>query len=304
MAVRGALVVPYEAAVDEELLDAVEGESGKRFSWYGGGMFGTEVMAAVYSDAAGDLLIEARAVEVPVKAVLVRTAEVEDAVAIRQVVGDRLDGWSEQMVRSRIGSEVDGDPQLLVALAMAAGGALMERESRELLQRAAAVDAMEVRGLAEYARRIAAELAEAPFVWPEQGARVAEVLRPEGSAESGGGWVTARPGVAGRQIPRPVTWLCGPEASDVVSECGADENWPIQVVGQASAVWLEEVWVTKDERTAIHAIEHPALGVGHIAVHGADVTGVVATLLSMDDGLETLDGPPEALPDTAPEPPR
>ncbi|MGH3658820.1 MAG: hypothetical protein ACRDUA_19365, partial [Micromonosporaceae bacterium] len=60
---------------------------------------------------------------------LIRTKEAEDAVAIRQLVGDRLGGWSEQMIRAQLEAHPDGDPEAMVALAMAAGGGPIQQES-------------------------------------------------------------------------------------------------------------------------------------------------------------------------------
>ncbi|AZM46314.1 hypothetical protein DMB38_11225 [Streptomyces sp. WAC 06738] len=297
--VRCALVVPHDAHVDEELLQAVAMASGKEFSVDASGMFGIEVLATLYSDEAGDLLIEAQAVEVPVKAVLVRTAVPEDAVAIRQVVGDRLHGWSEQMIRARIEAEPDGDPQLMVALAMAVGGGSIEQESLSLLQRAAVVDDEKVRGLAAYALQVAADLADPPIVRKEEERELADVLRPRAPVDDGDDWVTARPGISGRQIPRPVTWLRGADASKAITECSWDDDWLMEVAGDTRSDWYEDIWITENQRTAIHKIEHPALGGVHIAVHGMDTTAIVAAL-GMKGDLEVLDTPPDCLPRTAP----
>ncbi|WP_461007972.1 hypothetical protein [Streptomyces capparidis] len=262
-------------------------------------MFGIEVLATLYSDETGDLLIEAQAVEVPVKAVLVRTAVPEDAVAIRQVVGDRLHGWSEQMIRAQIDAEPDGDSQLMVALAMAVGGGPIEQESLDLLQRATMVDDEKVRGLAEYALQVAADLAGPPIVRKVEERELADVLQPQARVDDGDDWVTARPGVSGRQIPRPVTWLRGSDASKAIAACSWDDDWFIEVAGDTRSDWYEDIWITEDGRTAIHKIEHPALDGVHIAVHGMDMTAVVAALGEAGD-LEVLDAPPDCLPRTAP----
>jgi hypothetical protein len=256
-------------------------------------VFGTEVLATLYSDQAGDLLIQTQAVEVPVKAVLVRTSVPEDAIAIRQAVGDQLRGWSEQMIRAQLEAEPGGDPQVMVALAMATGAGPIEQESLDLLQHAAAVDDEKVRGLAEYALQVAADLADPPIVRKHKKPKLAEVLHPQAPADEGEGedWVTARPGVRGRQIPRPVTWLRGSDASKAIDACSWDDDWFIEVAGDTRSDWDEEIWITEDERTAIHRIEHPALDGAHIAVHGRGTAAVVTALGEAGD-LEVLDTPP------------
>jgi hypothetical protein len=296
--VRCALAVRYDAGIDEDLLRAVAEETGREFSPYGSGMFGTEVLATLYSDASGGLLIEAEAIEVPVKAVLVWTEEAEHAVAVRQVVGDRLRGWSEQMIRGQIESEPDGDPQVMVALAMATGGGPMQRESVDLLQRAAASDDERVCVTAEYALRVAADLQDPPVVKKEAVRELPEVLRSGTAVDGPERWVTARAGVGGRQIPRPVTWLRGPGASGAIDTCSWDGNWHFEVAGQTTDDWYEDIWTAGDACTAVHVVEHPALGGVHIAVHGADVDAVVATLRATAD-LELLDAAPAELPRTA-----
>jgi hypothetical protein len=73
--IRCALAVPYDAQVDEELLEAVAEATGKKFFRYGGGGFGPEVLATLYSSESGEQIIEATAVEVPAKAVLIRAKD-------------------------------------------------------------------------------------------------------------------------------------------------------------------------------------------------------------------------------------
>ncbi|KPC62878.1 hypothetical protein [Streptomyces chattanoogensis] len=301
--VRCALVVPSTAEVDDALLKAVADVSGKVFSRYGSGMFGTEVLATLYADRSGDLLIEARAVDVPVTAVLIRTGVLEDALAVRQMVGDQLRGWSEQMIRAQLEAEPDGDPQLMVALVMATGGGPVEPESLDLLQRAAAADDARVRDLAAYALQIAADLSDPPVVRKEQPSGLAEVLRPEVPVDGDEDWVTARPGSGARQIPRPVTWLHGPGAAEAVHSCGWDGDWLIAVAGGPASGpgpgWSEEIWTTEDGRTAVHRVDHPALEGTHIAVHGTDTAAVTAALTDAG-AVRILDAPPAGLPRTAP----
>ncbi|MGH3728133.1 MAG: hypothetical protein ACRDTU_05210 [Micromonosporaceae bacterium] len=143
---------------------------------------------------------------------LIRTKEAEDAVAIRQLVGDRLGGWSEQMIRAQLEAHPDGDPEAMVALAMAAGGGPIQQESLDLLRRAADGGDAKASGLAAYALQVAVDLAEPPIIRREQEHDLAEVLRPERPVDGDEGWVTARVGVPGRAIPREVTWLRVPGA--------------------------------------------------------------------------------------------
>jgi hypothetical protein len=298
--VRCALVVPYDADVDEELLEAVAAATGKRFSRYGSGGFGVEVLATLYSSEAGEQIIEATAVEVPTKAVLIRAEGVEAAVAIRQVVGDRLGGWDEHMIRARIDARPGGDPRMLVGLAMAAGGAPISPESRDLLSRAAASRDRNVRGLAEYALRVAADLQDVPMVRKEEERGLPEALRPAGPVDGDEDWVTARPGVPARQIPRPVAWLRG--TADIIAvmiECGDDLDWFHEVCPRTDETFQEDIWITADGRTAVHAIEHPALDAPYAAVHGVDTAAVLAALTGSGD-LVPIDGPPASLHLTAP----
>lgn len=298
--VRCGLAVPYDARVDEELLDAVAEATGKEFSRYGSGGFGIEVLATLYSSEAGDQIIEATAIEVAAKAVLIRAGDADGAVAIRQVIGDRLGGWDEHMMRDQVDPQFGGDPRYLVGLAMAVGGAPITPESHDLLRRAAASRDESVRGMAEYALRVAAELRDVPMIMKEQAREIPEALRPAQPVDGDQDWVTARPGVAGRQIPRPVTWLRATAAIDaVLRQCGDDLDWFLEVVPRTHETWKETIWVTDDGRTAIHAIEHPALDAAHVAVHGADAAVVVAALDASGD-LVPLDGPPTSLHHTSP----
>jgi hypothetical protein len=298
--VRCALTVPYNAQVDEELLEAVAEATGKEFSRYGSGGFGTEVLATLYSSESGEQIIEATAVEVPAKAVLIRAEDAEAAVAIRQVVGDRLGGWDEHMIRAQIDTRPGSDPQILVGLAMAVGGAPISQESHDLLQRAATSRDKNVRGMAEYALRVAADLQDVPMVRKEQEREVAEVLRPARPVDGDEDWVTARPGVPGRQIPRPVTWLRATATIDaVMRRCSDDLDWFLEVVPYTYEIWQESIWITDDGRTAIHAIEHPALDAVYVAVHGGDTAVVVAVLTESGD-LIPIDGPPASFRRTGP----
>lgn len=68
---------------------------------------------------------------------------------------------------------------------MAVGGAPISQESHDLLRRAAASRDKNVRGMAEYALRVAVDLQDVPMVRKEQEREVAEALRPAALTESG-----------------------------------------------------------------------------------------------------------------------
>ncbi|WP_433473214.1 hypothetical protein ACQPZP_30795 [Spirillospora sp. CA-142024] len=302
---RCALVVRYEDEADEALLGALADATGLTFEYYGNGGFGGETLADVYADASGrNLLIEVMADEVGAKAMLVRSESAERAVAIRSVVGERFRVWTEQMLRAQLESSLTEAPWTLVAMMMAVGGATPEPETMDLLQRALDHGDDDVREAAEYAREVAGELVHPPVVMrdaPRE--KPTGVLAPERPVEGEEDWVTVRPGIPDRAVPRPVAWLrLATDDAEKPAIWAYTEDWDIAVIGRDTdgSGWTEAIYTTTDEEAALHIVQHPALGTAvHVAVHG---TGAEATAVALREALggEALAGLPPGLERTAP----
>ncbi|TDD81611.1 hypothetical protein E1293_18215 [Actinomadura darangshiensis] len=301
---RCALLVRYEDEVDETLLAALAGATGLKFEYYGNGGFGGETLADVYADeSGGNLLIEVMADEVGAKAMFVRAESAERAIAIRSVVGERYRVWTEQMLRAQLEESLTEAPMSLVAMMMAVGGATPEPETMALLQRALGHREGAVREAAEYARQVAGELVHEPVVMrdaPRE--KPTGVLAPVRPVEGDEDWVTVRPGLPDRAVPRPVTWLrLATDDPDKAVIWANRADWFLDVIGRVTDVsdWQETVY-TMDEETALHIVRHPALGSAvHCAVHGTEAEATAAALREALGG-EILDGPPPRLQQAAP----
>jgi hypothetical protein len=301
---RCALVVRYEDQVDEALLSALAEATGLTFEYYGNGGFGGETLADVYAAESGrNLLIEAMADEIGAKAMFAWAESAERAVAIRAVVGEHFKVWSEQMLRAQLEEALTEGPWSLVAMMMAVGGAEPEPETADLLQRALGHGDGDVREAAEYARQVAGEIVHPPVVMREAPReKPTGVLAPERPVEGEKDWVTVRPGLPDRAVPRPVTWLrLATDDPDKAVVWANRADWFLDVIGRVTDVsgWEETIY-TMDEETALHIVRHPALGTAvHCAVHGTEAEATV-TALHESLGGEILDGPPPALKHTAP----
>ncbi|GAA4295751.1 hypothetical protein ACFQY7_23760 [Actinomadura luteofluorescens] len=301
---RSALVIRYEDGVDDALLSALADATGLTFAYYGNGGFGGETLADVYADASGrTLLIEVAADEVGVKAVFVRAESADEAVAIRAVIGEHVQVWTEQTLRAQLEGTLSDAPWTLVALMMATGGAEPDPETADLLQRALGHGDGDVREAAEYARAVAAELVHAPVVMREAPReRPTGVLAPARPVEGEEDWVTVRPGIPNRAVPRPVVWVrLATDDAERAAVWAFTEDWNIAVVGRDTdgSGWKEAIYTTMDEETALHIVEHPALGtVVHTAVHGTHAEATAAALREALGG-EILDGAPPGLERTA-----
>ncbi|RKN08595.1 hypothetical protein [Streptomyces radicis] len=285
--------------MDEALLAALTAETGLTFLFIGNGGFGGGPVADVYACGTA-LLIETSDPDTGVKALLVRADSAERAAAVRDALAAALGTvWTERALRAQVEASLpEGADPGLVALVMAVGGAEPEPGTAALLRRARRGLGREVREAARNAAAVAAELAHDPMVVtgpPE--ADLEEVLRPAEPVDGEEGWVTLRPGVQGRAVPRPVTWLRAPEDDGFVHGFTVDHDWLISVVGRLGEEWFEEIWTTPDGRTALHEVNHPELSCHHLAVHGADAA-TVARLLT-EAGANPLDAPPRELPRTA-----
>jgi hypothetical protein len=296
---RCALMVKLEAEVDDGLLAAIAEATGWVFEEYGYGGFGGETTATVY-EAGGNLLMEVLCDEIGVKAIFVRADSAEHAVAIRDAVGAAMPAWSEQMLRAQLADTLEQQPDALVALLMACGGANPDQETLDLLQRALDHPSERVRRAAEYARLVASELVHPPVVMREQERELAEILRPARPLSGEPDWITVRAGVPDRAVPRPVTWLRTPlDEPDDVEFWTYQANWNLLAIGdQDDPEWAEVIYSPKDARTALHVVQHPALGPVHVALHGEAVAATSAALVEELDA-EILDGPPEGWARTA-----
>lgn len=301
---RCALVIRYQDEVDDSLLDALTGATDLTFAYYGNGGFGGETLADVYADESGrNLLIEVTADEVGAKAVFVRAESADEAVAIRAVVGEHFQVWTEQTLRAQLEEALAEAPWTLVAMMMATGGAEPDPETVDLLQRALAHGDDDVREAAEYARTVAGELVHPPVVMREAAReKPTGVLAPARPVEGEEDWVTVRPGMPDRAVPRPVVWLrLAADDAEAPGVWAYTEDWNIAVIGRDTdgSGWKEAVYTTMDEETALHIVEHPALGAAvHAAVHGTRA-GATAVALREALGGEVLDGPPSGLERTA-----
>jgi hypothetical protein len=294
--VRCALVVRLEDGVDDDLLAAIADTTGLDFTLYGSGGFGGETLADVYK-ANDNLLMEVLSDEVGAKALFVWADSADQAVAVRDVIGERLPVWSEQMLRAQLADTVEAAPEALVALMMAAGGAAPDQETLDLLQHALDHDDDNVRTAAEYARLVASELVHPPVVLrdqPEKERELAEILRPAEPVDGFFNWVTVRAGIPDRAVPRPVTWLRTPyDDPDDMLRWTWDADWDILAISdQDDQTWHEDVYCPRDKHTAMHVVRHAALGAVHVAVHGEAAEATAASLVA-DTGAELLDGPPE-----------
>ncbi|MCP2334802.1 hypothetical protein [Actinomadura rupiterrae] len=297
-----ALVVKASSEVDDALLAAIADATDLTFEYYGNGGFGGETLADVYK-ADENLLMEVECDEVGVKALLIRADTTENAVAIRAVIGDSMSAWSEQMLRAQLEDTFAESPQALVALLMATGGAQPDEATLALLQRAAEHDRAEVRHYAEYAAQVAAELVHPPVVMHETEAEreLDWALRPSSPVPGDERWVTVRAGVPERAVPRPVTWLKTPLEDDEPAGFWAyTANWNLAVLhDRENAAWREIIYTPRDGRTALHVVQHEALGPSvHLAVHG-DLAEETAAKLAEDLNAEILSSAPDGLPRTA-----
>jgi hypothetical protein len=298
---RCALVVRSGDAVDDELLGELASRTGMTFHEAGNGGFGGGPVADVYVDESGDtVLIEAVDPDTGVKAFLVRAASADQAVAVRDVIGDRFAVWTEQTLRAQLADTLAEQPWTLVPLMMAVGGAEPEPATLELLDSGLRHEDEEVRAAAGHAEALAKELLDDPAVLPDVPvSELKPVLRPTRPVEGAEYWVTVRPGVPERAVPRPVTWLRLPAGVvDPLPDFTWDEDWFLEVASPTTDVFQEEIWTDENGRTALHDVTHHELAGRYFAVHGDDTETVTATLRQA--GVQLLDGPPEGLARTAP----
>ncbi|MFG2088309.1 MULTISPECIES: hypothetical protein [unclassified Spirillospora] len=295
-----ALVVRPDAEVEDDLLDLLAEETGHRFTYHGSGGFGVELLATAYKDESGNLLIEAEALDAPVKAVVMHIGSVDEAVKIRQVVGDHLGGWSEQMLRAQLESNgLESNPGVLLALAMAGGGGSLDSETVDLINGAAEHEDEAIADWASYAIRVWNELREPPILMAEKEQEIPAVLRPAEEVDGEEGWVTARPGVPGRAIPRATTWLRVSGDGDALFHSVMQRfKWFFAVAGDTRSDWYEQITTSRDESTAIHLVRHPALPADHLVVHGDSTSDVIAEIRRKND-VHVLDGPPASLEQTS-----
>ncbi|GAB3418738.1 hypothetical protein [Flindersiella endophytica] len=294
---RCALVVKLEAEVDEALLAAIAEATGLRFEEYGYGGFGGETSATVYTSG-DNLLMDVLCDEAGVKAMFVWADSAEHATGVRDAIGAAMPAWSEQMLRGQLEGTYEDTPEALVALLMACGGANPGQETLDLLQRALDHDDEEVQAAAEYARLVASELRHPPVVMREQPEReLEEILRPAEPIQPAAGesrHVTVRAGIPDRAVPRPVTWLSTPyDDPDDLLFWMMRAGWVAEVMDiRPDSEWHEQIYCPRDRRTALHLVQHPAVGNVHIALHGNAVDATAAALVT-DLGAEILAGPPE-----------
>ncbi|MCK2219906.1 hypothetical protein MF672_039840 [Actinomadura sp. ATCC 31491] len=297
-----ALAVGKNDSVDDGLLVALAARTGTALTGIGQGGFGGGPVADVYADESRDIvLIEATDPDTGSKALLVRADSEERAIAARAVIGERYRVRTEQELRAQAREDLGGQSWILVPLVMAAGGAELEPGTAELLREALRHEDEDVRAAAEYAEEVARELRHDPMVVAaaQEEQELAEVLRPALPVEGEEDWVTVRPGVPGRAIPRPVSWWRVPAGvTDPIPAFTCDQDWLIEVVSRDDEPWREDIWTAEDGRTAIHAVSHAELAGRHVAVHGQDVETVTTAL--REAGLLALDGPPAGLDRTAP----
>ncbi|MFC4911582.1 hypothetical protein [Actinomadura gamaensis] len=297
-----ALVVKLEAGVDDALLAAIADATSLTFEYFGTGGFGGETLAEVWK-AGDNLLMEVLCDEVGVKALFVRADSAERAITIRSTIGETMPAWSEQMLRAQLADAFTESPQALVALLMATGGARPDDETLDLLQRALDHDDDEVRHFADYAGQVAAELAHPPVVMHEDESErpLEEALRPAGPVSGEQRWVTVRPGVPGRAVPRPVTWLKTPlDHPDKIIPWTMDHDWGFAVLHDLNdPAWHEDIYTGREDRTALHVVQHEALGSSvYLAVHGDDTEEAVASLTDFCNA-EILPDAPSGLAETA-----
>jgi hypothetical protein len=128
--------------------------------------------------------------------------------------------------------------------------------------------------------------------------RPVDILRP---AAGDAGWATVRAGIPDRAVPRPVTWLRTTFAdSRPVSRWAWDADWDLMAGPDPNDPECQErIYVPMDQRTALHVVQHPALGQVHVALHGDEVDTTAAALVA-DLGGVVLDGPPAGWERTAP----
>ncbi|MEV4113794.1 hypothetical protein [Nonomuraea sp. NPDC049695] len=297
-----ALAVGKNDSVDDGLLAEVATRTGTTLTGIGHGGFGGGPVADVYADESrGLVLIEAADPDTGAKALLVRADSEERAVAARTVIGERYRVWTEQELRAQARQDLAGQPWILVPLVMAAGGAELEPGTAELLQEALRHENEDVRAAASYAEEVARELRHDPMVMgtAQDERELAEVMRPARPVYGEEDWVTVRPGVPGREVPRPVAWWQVPAGvTDPLPAFVYDHDWLIEVAPRMDDLFYEEIWIAEDGRTAIHAVSHAELAGRHLAVHGQDVETVTTAL--REAGLLALDGPPAGLDRTAP----
>lgn len=289
------LVIPPDAEIDSDALKALADETGHRFSYYGTGGFGTELLAELYRDEADNLLITADAIDAGVSAVRISTATTDEAIAIRQAVGDHFGAWSEQTLRAQAERDgVESAPFLLVALAMSNGAGPLEDATVDLINEAVDHEDEQIAGWAALAVRIWNELQNPPMIISAGEERpLAPVLRPADPVDGATGHITAIPGTApGRTIPGSARWLRAADGNAVFHPAMADHDWSFAVAGAPGSDWNEEIAVTKDERTAIHLLQHSSLDTDYLVVHGDDLTTVVTQLSEAYEAV-VLDAPPD-----------
>ncbi|NJP96013.1 hypothetical protein HCN51_42385 [Nonomuraea sp. FMUSA5-5] len=297
-----ALVVEENDSVDAGLLTELAARTGTTLTGIGHGGFGGGPVADVYADESrGIVLIEAVDPDTGSKALLVRADSEERAIAARAAIGERYRVWTEQELRAQAREDLAGQSWILVPLVMAAGGTNLEPETAELLREALRHEDEDVRAAAAYAEEVAEELRHDPMVLAaaQEEREPAEVLRPARPVDGEEDWVTVRPGVPGREVPRPVSWWQIPAGvTDPLPAFTVDHDWFIEVLARQDAPFYEEIWIDEDGRTAIHAVSHAELAGRHLAVHGQDVEAVMTAF--REAGLLALDGPPAGLDRTAP----
>ncbi len=286
---------------------ALAHELGLRLAFTGSGGWGTVALANVYTEQGGRIRLTAvRELGLGVVALLVNADDATDLERVEAVLAARLLVHSADGLRDRAAGSLADRPELLVALALAAGDA-PGPGTVAVLRHASTHSDPAVRAAADYAITVAAEVAEPPVIFvardavpdvlraPEASHDGSEVVRAAGGEAGGSRWVTVRPGSLGHSPRGPVAWLRLPDGTgpDDVDGVSMDLDWLIFAMGQ-DPDWYEDVWLTADRRTAVHVVNHPALGGAHLAVHGGDVSTVVAAA-GEALGAVPVEGPPDGL---------
>lgn len=298
---RCALVVRSGDAVDDQLLAELTARTGLAFARIGNGGFGGGPVADVHADeSGGNLLIDTVDPDTGTRAMLVRAVSSERAIAIRAVIGDRFQAWTEQTLRAQLEENIASQPWILVPMMMAVGGAEPEPETMRVLRQTLQHEDETVRSAAEHAEEIAKWLLEDPAVMRVvENQELVGVLRPAQPVDGEEDWVTVRPGSPGRAVPRPVTWLSFPgEPGDLLPAFLWNQDWELEVVGNTRDDFFEQIRVSEDGRTALHEVAHAELAGRYLAVHGQDAEATTTAL--REAGAEPLDGPPAGLDRTAP----
>lgn len=143
-------------------------------------------------------------------------------------------------MREQVKENLAGEAWTLVPMMMAVGGAEPEHDTMKVLRKALRDKDETTRSAAEYAEAMAKELLDDPAVMRVEVREMDEVLRTAQPVDGEEDWVTVRPGVPGRAVPRPVAWLRfsgGPDAP--LPNFIWDQDWSVEVASKISDDWYD-----------------------------------------------------------------